>query len=78
MNDSRIGEVLLSAEVIQARVAELGAQITKDYAGRSPLLLGVLKGAFVFMADIMRSIDLPAEIDFMAVSSYGSSTKTSG
>jgi hypoxanthine phosphoribosyltransferase len=78
VNDSRIGEVLLSAEVIQARVAELGAQITKDYAGRSPLLLGVLKGAFVFMADIMRSIDLPAEIDFMAVSSYGSSTKTSG
>jgi len=78
VNDSRIGEVLLSAEVIQARVAELGAQITEDYAGKSPLLLGVLKGAFVFMADIMRSIDLTAEIDFMAVSSYGSSTKTSG
>lgn len=78
MNDPRIGDVLLSAEVIQARVAELGAQITEDYADRRPLLLGVLKGAFVFMADIMREIDLPVEIDFMAVSSYGSSTKTSG
>ena len=78
MNDPRIGEVLLSAEVIQARVAELGAQITKDYAGKSPLLLGVLKGAFVFMADVMRSIELSVEVDFMAVSSYGSSTKTSG
>jgi hypoxanthine phosphoribosyltransferase len=63
---------------IQARIVELGDQITVDYADRPPLLIGVLKGAFVFMADLARSIRLPVEIDFMAVSSYGASTRSSG
>ena len=71
-------KVLITEEEIKRRVDELGAQITKDYAGKSILLIGVLKGAAVFMADLMRSIDLPVEIDFMAVSSYGSGTKTAG
>ncbi len=72
------GEVVISEEAIQRRVAELGQAITTDYAGRHPLLIGVLKGAFVFMADLARAIALPLEIDFMAVSSYGAATKTSG
>ncbi len=78
MVDGVPGDIILSEAQIQARVAELGAQIAADYQGRRPLLLGVLKGAFVFMADLARSIDLPVEVDFMAVSSYGSATKTSG
>lgn len=61
-----------------ARIAELGAQITEEYEGRAPLLVGVLKGAFMFMCDLSRTIDLPVEVDFMAVSSYGSATRTSG
>jgi len=77
-DDPALGPIVVSEEQIAARVAELGAQITADYAGRSPLLVGVLKGAFVFMADLSRAIDLPVEFDFMAVSSYGSATKTSG
>ncbi len=72
------GPVLLSASTIAQRIAELGAEITVDYAGRNPLLVGVLKGAFMFMADMARAIDLPIEMDFMAVSSYGIATKTSG
>ena len=72
------GEILLSESQLQARIRELGAEITRDYEGRAPLLLCVLKGAFVFMADLARTIDLPVEFDFMAVSSYGNSTKTSG
>ena len=73
------GEILLSAEEIQARISELGAQITKDHQGvESLLLVGVLKGAMMVMADLARAIDLPVELDFMAVSSYGNSTKTSG
>lgn len=72
------GPVLLTEAQIQARVAELGAEITRDYLDSPPLLVGVLKGAFVFMADLARAIDLAVGIDFMAVSSYGSSTKTSG
>ena len=60
------------------RIAELGKEITADYAGRPPLLVGVLKGAFVFMSDLSRAIDLPVEFDFMAVSSYGSATRSSG
>ena len=59
-------------------IAELGAEITRDYAGRAPLLVGVLKGAFMFMTDLARAIDLPLDVDFMAVSSYGSATRTSG
>ena len=74
----RPGRVLISEAEIAQRVVDLGAQITKDYAGRSPLLIGVLKGAFVFMADLARAIDLPVEVDFMAVSSYGAATQTSG
>ena len=76
--DPHIGKVVVSAEQLEARIAELGAQITADYTGRAPLLVGVLKGAFLFMADLARQIDLPVEFDFMAVSSYGNATKSSG
>jgi hypoxanthine phosphoribosyltransferase len=76
--DRHLGEVVVSAERIAARVGELGEQITQDYQGRAPLLIGVLKGAFVFMTDLARAIDLPVSVDFMAVSSYGDATKTSG
>ena len=76
--DPALGPVVVSAEQIAARIAELGKEITRDYAGRSPLLVGVLKGAFVFMSDLSRAIDLPVEFDFMAVSSYGSATRSSG
>jgi len=72
------GDILLPSSQIQERIAELGATITADYAGREPLLIGVLKGAIMFMSDLARVIDLPVELDFMAVSSYGHSTKTSG
>ena len=73
-----IEQVLLTHEQIQNKVAEVGAQITRDYAGSDLLLVGVLKGAFVFMADLSRHIHLPMEFDFMAVSSYGAATQTSG
>jgi hypoxanthine phosphoribosyltransferase len=73
-----LGEVLFTEQQLRDRVAELGKDITRDYEGKSPLLVGVLKGAFMFMADLAREISLPVEFDFMAVSSYGSSTKTSG
>lgn len=72
------GPELIAADALQQRIAELGEEITADYAGRRPLLVGVLKGAFMFMSDLIRQIDLPVELDFMAVSSYGDSTKTSG
>ena len=72
------GKVLLSREEIHSRIQELGQQITEDYQGRSPLLICVLKGAFIYMADLARAIDLPVEFDFMAVSSYGHSTTSSG
>ena len=73
-----ISEILISQDQLEQRVAQLGAEITRDFAGRSPLFVGVLKGCFVFMADLMRHVDLPCSIDFMAVSSYGSGTKTTG
>lgn len=73
-----VGPVLIDQAAIEARVAELGAAISRDYEGRSLLCVGVLKGAFMFMADLVRAIDLPVEVDFMAVSSYGTSTRTSG
>lgn len=76
--DPHIAEVVVSTEALRARVAELGAEITADYAGRAPLLVGVLKGAIMFMADLAREIALPVEFDFMAVSSYGNATKSSG
>jgi hypoxanthine phosphoribosyltransferase len=69
---------LLTAEAIQARVAELGAAITAEYAGKEILVIGILKGAFVFCADLVRQINVPVQIDFMAVSSYGASTESSG
>jgi hypoxanthine phosphoribosyltransferase len=73
-----VGEVLVSADELQRRVAELGEQISRDYAGRSLLLIGVLKGAVFFLSDLMRYIDIPVEVDFMAVASYGSATDSSG
>jgi hypoxanthine phosphoribosyltransferase len=71
-------EVLLSETVIHDRIVELGTKITQDYAGLNPLLIGVLKGACFFLSDLLRAIDLPLGIEFMAISSYGSSTRTSG
>ena len=73
-----IEEVLLSSELIQAKVEELGQLITADYLGKNLLLLGTLKGAVPFIGDLARAIDLPLEIDYMAVSSYGNSTESSG
>lgn len=77
-NGLALGHILISKEEIGARVKDLGEQITGDYAGKAPLLIGVLKGAFMFMSDLSRAISLPVELDFMAVSSYGAATKTSG
>lgn len=74
----KVGRVLVSAEQIDAKLAELGRAITEDYAGRDLLMVGILKGAFMVMADLARYVELPVEFDFMAVSSYGSATKTSG
>jgi hypoxanthine phosphoribosyltransferase len=76
--EADIEKVLLTEQDIQFRLAEIGEQITADYTGRSILLVGVLKGAFVVMADLSRNIRLPLEFDFMAVSSYGAATKSSG
>jgi len=71
-------EVLLSEQQLQTRIKELGAEITRDYAGLNPLLIGVLKGACFFLSDLLRAIDTRLSIEFMAISSYGSSTRTSG
>jgi hypoxanthine phosphoribosyltransferase len=71
-------KVMISAEEIDAKLAEMGRAITEDYRGKDLLMVGVLKGAFMVMADLARHVDLPVEFDFMAVSSYGSSTKSSG
>lgn len=76
--DPAIGDVLLSEEQLAERIAELGREITRDYAGRTPLLVCVLRGAYVFLTDLAREIDLPVEVDFIAVSSYGAATRTSG
>jgi hypoxanthine phosphoribosyltransferase len=73
-----VAEVLIEEDVLRGRIAELGEEISRDYAGRAPLLVGVLKGAVFFMSDLMRELTVPCEIDFMAVSSYGASTDTSG
>jgi hypoxanthine phosphoribosyltransferase len=75
---SGVERVLIPAEELIARVVQLGRQIQDDYAGRTPILVGVLKGAVVFLADLMRAIDAPCECDFIAVSSYGASTRSSG
>ena len=73
-----MGETVVEAEALQRRVAELGAEVSRDYAGRDLFMMGVLKGAVFFVADLMRSIEVPCEVDFMAVSSYGSMTDSSG
>ena len=78
MNDPNIGRVVVEEVELQQRIRELGKDIASDYAANPPLLVGILKGAFMFMADLARAIDLPVEFDFMAVSSYGSATRTSG
>lgn len=71
-------EVLVSAEQLGRRIRELGAQIERDYAGKELLLLGVLKGSFLFMADLSRAVDLPLSVDFIGLSSYGEATESSG
>jgi hypoxanthine phosphoribosyltransferase len=78
LDEAALGDVVVSEERIRARIVELGAQITTDYVDHPPLLVCVLKGAFVFLADLARAIRLPLEVDFMAVSSYGASTRSSG
>ncbi len=78
MDDPAIGEVLIQQDDLQRRIAELGAEISRDYVGRDLVMIGVLKGAVLFIADLMRQLTVPCEIDFMAVSSYGSETDSSG
>src|SRR5919202_6363356 len=78
LRDPSIGEILVQADDLQHRVRQLGAEISRDYAGRDLVLIGVLKGAIFFLSDLMRAIDIPCEIDFMAVASYGSATDSSG
>jgi hypoxanthine phosphoribosyltransferase len=73
-----VGEILIDADALSGRVAELGDEISGDYRGRDLLLVGVLKGAVFFMADLMRHLTVPCEIDFMAISSYGTATDSSG
>jgi hypoxanthine phosphoribosyltransferase len=73
-----VGEVLIEQSALQQRIVELGVEISADYAGRDLLLVGVLKGAVFFMADLMRELTVPCEIDFMAISSYGAATDSSG
>jgi hypoxanthine phosphoribosyltransferase len=73
-----VGEILIEEEPLQARIAELGSEISREYEGRDLLLVGVLKGAVFFMADLMRELTIPCEIDFMAISSYGAATDSSG
>lgn len=75
---ARVEDTLFSEEQIHDRVKELAAEISRDYEGRNPLMVGILKGAFVFLSDLAREIELPLEFDFVAVSSYGSASRTSG
>ena len=77
-NDPALTEILVTRDEIEARVQRLAEEISNDYAGRSPLLIGVLKGGVIFASALARALDLPVELDFMAVSSYGSSTRNSG
>ena len=78
MTDAAIGETLVSREDLMRRVAELGEEISRDYEGRDLMMVGVLKGAVFFLGDLMRKLTVPCEVDFMAVSSYGSQTDSSG
>jgi hypoxanthine phosphoribosyltransferase len=78
MDDPAIGEVLIEPETLQRRIRELGADISRDYEGRDLVMIGILRGAVIFLADLLRSMTVSCEIDFMAVSSYGSQTDSSG
>src|ERR671932_349068 len=78
MLEQAVSEVLIDEERLRSRVAELGEEISADYAGREPLLVGVLKGAVFFMADLMRHLTVPCEVDFMAITSYGDAVDSSG
>ncbi len=78
MRDAAIGRILVERAALERRVRELGEEISRDYEGREILLVGVLKGAIFFLSDLMRHVSVPCEVDFMAVSSYGSSTDSSG
>ena len=73
-----VGEVLISSEQLELRIQQLGSEISRDYAGKDLVIVGVLRGAVVFIADLLRRLEVPCEIDFMAVSSYGSSRDSSG
>ena len=75
---AKVGEVLISPEELDRRVRELGVEISRDYAGKDLVMVGVLRGAVIFIADLLRALEVPCEIDFMAVSSYGSSRDSSG
>ena len=77
-DDDAIGEILVPADDLANRVHELAAEISRDYAGKDLVLVGVLKGAVFFLSDLMRDLEVPVEVDFMAVASYGSATKSSG
>ena len=76
--DQDIQEVLISREQLQARIEEMAEEINRDYAGKSPLLIGILRGSYIFMADLVRQLDLPITMDFMVVSSYGAGTTSTG
>src|SRR6266536_3334425 len=78
LEDPAIGDILVQADDLQHRIEVLGAEISRDYAGKDLLLIGVLKGAIFFLSDLMRAIEIPCEVDFMAVASYGSATDSSG
>jgi hypoxanthine phosphoribosyltransferase len=73
-----IERILITAEELKERVTELGAQISRDYAGKTPLIISILRGSYIFMADLTRSVTIPCVVDFMAVSSYGSGSVSSG
>ena len=76
--DQAVLEVLQTEEALKTRVAQLGADITRDYAGKAPVIISDLRGSYIFMADLTRCIDLPCTVDFMSVSSYGGGTSSSG
>jgi hypoxanthine phosphoribosyltransferase len=78
VDDDAIGDILVKPDELQNRVSELAAEISRDYVGRDLVLIGVLKGAVFFLSDLMRRLEVPCEVDFMAVASYGSATKSSG
>ena len=73
-----VGQILFDEQILKERVSELGSTITADFAGKNPMLIGVLKGSFMFMADLVRAIDLPCQLEFLGVSSYGNKSETTG